>query len=443
MNFEEKPFTVQKLADAWHKGLLLRNEEYQRGEAWTPQQKQALVDSILRGYPIPSFFFEERVEAGLDDTPTKKWEIVDGQQRIIAIADYLSGKFDLLPPTDKRLRLPLTMRTTSVTWAGRRFADLDDNDRERLVATPLNVYVISDVTERDQIRDLFIRLQSGTALTRQQIRDAWPGNMGPLIEEWAGKLKIQPALRVFAYVDKRSTRDDEGDSRDPYVKQRTTCAQVLCILLGRIKDPIIVPNVGANDLDALYHEYTDFDRHGETAIRLKAILEKCDETCKTLDMKYWGRKKLAKQALFALAMFFQDVLRNPLIKFDLKALFKLAHYVVETAPKPGGKSTSGSSIRDYYESWRASLPDGVGIVLDSKRDFDTKQKKQIFESAKGVCALCEEPVEDGEAEYDHFPIAWRDGGRTLVENGRLVCTVCHPRGRPPTPELADFSDASA
>ena len=49
----------------------------------------------------------------------------------------------------------------------------------------------------------------------------------------------------------------------------------------------------------------------------------------------------------------------------------------------------------------------------------------------GVCQICVQPVEQSDAEFDHFPIPHRDGGRTTLDNGRLVHKTCHPRGRPP------------
>jgi hypothetical protein len=175
-----------------------------------------------------------------------------------------------------------------------------------------------------EIRDLFIRLQSGTALTRQQIRDAWPGNLGPYVERLAGKLD-----------------------------------------------------------------------------------------------------------------------RVPHSKLDEKSRPKLAEYITERAPKPIGRSISGSKMKGYYEIWRAGLPPGVAVTLDSRRAFDDSQKKQIFRAAKGHCvirafgseraehcAICEIEVDENEAEYDHFPIPHRDGGPTEVTNGRLVHVDCHPRGRP-------------
>jgi hypothetical protein len=83
-------------------------------------------------------------------------------------------------------------------------------------------------------------LQSGTALTRQQIRDAWPGAIGPYIERIAGKLKKRPTCALFRLIDRRSTRDDDADA-DEYSNDRQLCAQLLNIFLARERDPKLSP----------------------------------------------------------------------------------------------------------------------------------------------------------------------------------------------------------
>lgn len=184
----------------------------------------------------------------------------------------MAGKFELLDPKDKKLKIPNSMRRSlPVSWAKRSFAMLWGQD-QTLRDRQLDVYIISEVEQEDQVRDLFIRLQSGTALTRQQIRDAWPGAMGPLVEAIAGKMSRRPAIKVFGYVDGRGTRDEDGDSRDPFVKHRTTCAQVIHILLTRMNNPARVPGVGAVQLDSLFHEQTNLDLHGESVTIIREVL---------------------------------------------------------------------------------------------------------------------------------------------------------------------------
>jgi uncharacterized protein with ParB-like and HNH nuclease domain len=60
MIFEKKAYPLKELVDAWNSGSMVRNIEYQRGEDWSLPQKQALLDSLFRHYPIPPLFLERR-----------------------------------------------------------------------------------------------------------------------------------------------------------------------------------------------------------------------------------------------------------------------------------------------------------------------------------------------------------------------------------------------
>lgn len=57
MNTKPDDLTVKDVLDLKSQQMLVVNLEYQRGAVWTPSQKKKLVDSVLRGYPIPLFYF--------------------------------------------------------------------------------------------------------------------------------------------------------------------------------------------------------------------------------------------------------------------------------------------------------------------------------------------------------------------------------------------------
>ena len=54
--------------------------EWQRGEVWDDARKKALIDSILRSWKVPKFYFVK-----LND---EDYEVVDGQQRLTAIYEF-------------------------------------------------------------------------------------------------------------------------------------------------------------------------------------------------------------------------------------------------------------------------------------------------------------------------------------------------------------------
>jgi hypothetical protein len=431
-------FSIRELVDAWDVAQLRRNPEYQRGAAWSLPQKQALIDSAFREYPLPPLFLEKLVSAkGLGGETSTKYDVVDGQQRLLALHHFYGDVFPLLDTQDKRLRLPTSLRTAPAPWAKKKYSDLPSDLKARLDGTPIDVHVIEDVANPDQVRDLFIRLQSGTALSRQQIRDAWPGSVGPFVQRLAGKLSQRPALTIFSLIDKRGARGEDDDLKDPYVNDRQTCAQFLRIFLVRERDARALVGVAANDLDALYHEQTDLDTAGQSCQGFVEVLTEAAKVfaliapVSTIATKA-KRTKVRKLDAFATVMFFQDIRRNKNLRLDRKAYVALAQRIAEFEKVTGraAKGTAGTPIRDHYDKFRDQVTTGVGIETDAKRLFDDLQKDALYRAAGGICQICVRPVEQADAEYDHFPIPWRDGGRTTVDNGRLVHDTCHPRGRP-------------
>jgi hypothetical protein len=433
MEYTPQKFSTDDLVAAWKDGSLKINEEYQRGAEWTEAQAQGLIDSIFRQYPIPPIFLHQIRAKGLGGLESTRYEIVDGQQRIRALADFHSDKWPLLEASDKRLRLPNSLRKLPAPWGKRRFTELDEHLRNTLKAKEIDVFVISELVDADEVRDLFIRLQSGTALTRQQIRDAWPGTIGPFIERLAGKLKRRPAVTLFKQIDRRGTRSEEES--DEYDSDRQFCAQLLCLFLARERDPLSQQSIGANELDKVYHENTIFDTDGEAAKRFQEALKIASEVFVVAFTKTVGegkkriKLKFRKLDVIAAFLLIQDLSRNSLFKFDSFFTQKLSsHILADRDTSTGGKSTSGPAIAKYYGEWRSKLIEDIGIRRDPKRLFDDAEKSTIYERAQGKCGICGEPVDYSDAEYDHFPLPHTLGGKTVVENGRLVHAACHPRG---------------
>src|SRR5207249_1897080 len=123
--YTPQKFSTDGLVAAWKDDSLKINEEYQRGASWTQAQMQGLIDSIFRQYPIPPIFLHQIRAKGLGGLESTRYEIVDGQQRIRALADFRSDKFPLLEASDKKLRLPNSLRKLPAPWGKRRFSELE------------------------------------------------------------------------------------------------------------------------------------------------------------------------------------------------------------------------------------------------------------------------------------------------------------------------------
>ena len=142
--------------------------------------KKRLIDSILRSYELPLIYLHEKKEeiAGLSRDGL---EIIDGLQRLIAIRKYKDGEYALFDPkTEHRIaKFPLFLKEQPCEWAGKKFHQLSEELKNEFLNTEL-MLVIIESDSNDEVRDLFIRLQAGSALTEQEKRDAWPGKMNEI-----------------------------------------------------------------------------------------------------------------------------------------------------------------------------------------------------------------------------------------------------------------------
>lgn len=83
--------SIQEIYRRYRENQIIVNRRYQRKLLWTEQEKVCLIDSILKGYPIPLILFAEST----DDTGKQCYEILDGMQRLNAIMGFLENEFSL------------------------------------------------------------------------------------------------------------------------------------------------------------------------------------------------------------------------------------------------------------------------------------------------------------------------------------------------------------
>ena len=82
---------VQAMYREYREEKLLVNRKYQRKLVWTADEKQSLIDSILKGYPIPLILLAQRP----DEIGAGNYEIIDGIQRLNAIFTFIEQGYDL------------------------------------------------------------------------------------------------------------------------------------------------------------------------------------------------------------------------------------------------------------------------------------------------------------------------------------------------------------
>ncbi|MCA0202161.1 MAG: DUF262 domain-containing protein [Proteobacteria bacterium] len=79
--------SVQTVYGWYREGRLFVNRRYQRKLVWTLEEKQKLIGSILKKYPIPAMLLAAR------DGEAGTYEIIDGLQRLHSIVSFIENAF--------------------------------------------------------------------------------------------------------------------------------------------------------------------------------------------------------------------------------------------------------------------------------------------------------------------------------------------------------------
>src|SRR5437868_8292302 len=251
--------------------MLAANPEYQRGAVWTATQQKKLIDSILRGYPLPVIYLHH-IKKGVGSYTRDDFEIIDGQQRINAINAFREGAFELFDPkTDVAARFPAFIRSQACPWAGKTFDNLTDELRDRFLTTGIPVALIKS-DQQNEVRDHFVRLQSGLPLNHQETRDAWPGNFTDFILKLGGKPQLDryPGHPFFTDVLRMRPLADRG-------KTRQLAAQLaMLFLIKRQQGAGAFCDINAEAINDFYYSNLDFDQASPNAQRLHTILTKLE-----------------------------------------------------------------------------------------------------------------------------------------------------------------------
>ncbi len=135
---------------------LVISPKFQRRRVWRSQAQSYLIDSIIKKMPIPPVFIRYIIEPRKGRTIR---EVVDGQQRIGTIFDFIKGKFTILKAHNKE-------------YYGKTYAELPPAVQTQILTYKLNVSMLEGVSDSDVLR-VFARLNTYTVpLNKQELRNA-------------------------------------------------------------------------------------------------------------------------------------------------------------------------------------------------------------------------------------------------------------------------------
>ena len=137
------PSNSVKLIDLYNKittGSLITGPYFQRKLVWKKQHKYAFIETILLNFPFPEIYIAS-AEVDVENLQTRE-VVVDGQQRLTTIIDYIQAKNDF----NNQNKIP-------------PFDDLSLDEKKEFLNYSITVKDLKDIGD-DNIKEVFKRINS-------------------------------------------------------------------------------------------------------------------------------------------------------------------------------------------------------------------------------------------------------------------------------------------
>ena len=203
MKIELKEITVRDLVADYHDdgeggvrgygGKLDIRPPFQREFVYKGQQRDAVIETINKGFPLNVMYWAVREDG--------TYEVIDGQQRTISVAQYVEGDYSL---------------------DGRYFHNLQDDEQAWIHDYSMQVYICegSASEKLDWFRIINI---AGVKLTDQELRNAVYA--GPWVSDakryFSRKGAACPAYKIGnRYVNRRADRQEYLEIAIQWIKDK-------------------------------------------------------------------------------------------------------------------------------------------------------------------------------------------------------------------------------
>ena len=140
----------------WYAGGSLKiSPKFQRRGVWNRAQRSFLIDTLLLELPVPPVYI--RVVQSEDRTSVIR-EVIDGQQRLSAVLDYVENRYSLASKIESDCK-------------GKRFSELDADQQNTILRYSLICEVFYGVEDSEVLR-IFARLNTHSVkLNDQELRN--------------------------------------------------------------------------------------------------------------------------------------------------------------------------------------------------------------------------------------------------------------------------------
>jgi uncharacterized protein with ParB-like and HNH nuclease domain len=295
------------------------DRSFQRRLVWTNKQKVRLIETVLIEYPMPEVYLWEQPPDA--ETGLQKFSIVDGQQRLSTLRQFLNNEWPL-----KKSFLDEERRNSD--YADKFWKDLSQKQKTDILQYNINFRRIPSTVDIDEIRLIFARLnETDRSLNPQEMRNATlNGDFLNASAQLADSLEMG-SLNIFSSNDVRRMLDVEFASQ----------------LLGYERQGIV--NDTPEAINDLYDKYSDNYKEANEDIRkVKARLSTINELFKDPKVRSFFESQIAVYTLNALL----DIEQSRTVETWVRQLSEFA--AAYEAPPSGAANTPASKYLEEYKT---------------------------------------------------------------------------------------------
>ena len=149
--FDSRVYSINDFVEWNAQKALELAPKFQRRSVWSPAAKNYLIDTILRGKPMPKVFMRQKINVS---TKASIREVVDGQQRLRTILSSINDSFPI-------------RRQHNVEHGGKVFSQLPPEIQEHVLTYEMSVDLLTNLPDAE-ILDIFGRLNSYAVTLNEQ-----------------------------------------------------------------------------------------------------------------------------------------------------------------------------------------------------------------------------------------------------------------------------------
>lgn len=191
MKWESYSHPISDVRDWADNERLELRPDFQRNEVWTQAAQIMLIDTILKGIPIPKIYIKSIVKN------EKTYRIVvDGQQRLTAILKFIRDELPLKNPYQGE-------------YLNMKYSELPESVHDDFIRYKIDINEIFNPSD-EEIRDLYSRVNKYTVqLNKQELRKAdFPGDFISLAEKLSEN-HFFDSSKIFSVKQRRRMLDVE------------------------------------------------------------------------------------------------------------------------------------------------------------------------------------------------------------------------------------------